>query len=823
MSKAQSISTTSSTIPVAHAIPLSATSYILSSTNGPTLLIKHVLRPPVPLHQQQQILTLQTPQQVLQQGVVTGNQTDRSDRAKNNLLHHEEEKQKPNINKHCKFYNTPKGCRKGSSCDFLHILNTAKQGGVRKGASSAMEATNRSATEKCTSNEATSQPTDMCEVARQLQKAVRFLTEEERKALTLDMVIVMDCTGSMQKWIDSAKSSVMKVIDDVQKRFSQKATIRVGFVAYRDYDIPAEHIKVAPLTSDIDKIKTFVSREIAKSGHGRDTPEDIPGGLQAALRMDWQANAKLIILVADAPCHGRKYHDLRDDNYPQGHPTGPNIESQMIEIATKAIGFVFIDVRPTSTAKMIPLLQGAYDSGCKTIQKKVRHSQVKNAVVFKVVPFQNMIAHFSRTASDPELSLFMLTLIESATSSLEESATRSIESLTRKLQNQRSSISSKLSSLSIKEEVDDEEQDDEPDIPPTSNVPTSKLNWELMKHLHSENAIRNTYWLNIQDVDAIEWATDPFKYLSHTQQRTTVRILRSSFNEGHMRTAHGLQDEHIRQHLVAKVYKTQKNRDCRSYQIDAKVQSIARGLAQAFSKHPQSVAAIDFISVSYYELIDRPNNDQFKFFAAEPFMPGKYIKYNNNAGWVASTAVGQEVLNEEQQNFGKIAQAFSHFTWEYTQSHLHVVDLQGVDNILTDPQIHSKVGGSKLGKGDIGHWGTAMFFKSHVCNEYCTSLGLKHPTGNTATNTIPRLAKRSPNVQLCCELYCGTIFSMPRTSYLEELGEGRGVFCGSCKEAVKTDMEMAYCVNCKKSFKFKAYWYRMKGMEPPKRCQGCKA
>jgi hypothetical protein len=55
-----------------------------------------------------------------------------------------------------------------------------------------------------------------------------------------------------------------------------------------------------------------------------------------------------------------------------------------------------------------------------------------------------------------------------------------------------------------------------------------------------------------------------------------------------------------------------------------------------------------------------------------------------------------------------------------------IVDLQGVGNILTDPQIHC-LDLNKFGKGNRGYLGMLMFFNTHRCNEHCRALNLKDP------------------------------------------------------------------------------------------------
>ncbi len=65
------------------------------------------------------------------------------------------------------------------------------------------------------------------------------------------------------------------------------------------------------------------------------------------------------------------------------------------------------------------------------------------------------------------------------------------------------------------------------------------------------------------------------------------------------------------------------------------------------------------------------------FFGVERHIPGDYQKHNNNHGFVE---------NEDQRN---TPQAFSHFTYEVSGQNMLVVDIQGVRDIYTDPQIHT--------------------------------------------------------------------------------------------------------------------------------------
>lgn len=119
---------------------------------------------------------------------------------------------------------------------------------------------------------------------------------------TLEMVFVLDTTGSMGGLIDGAKQRIWGIINDVMQKPS-KPRVRVGLVAYRDNG--DEYVtKLLPITEDLDKVYTTLMDYRADGGG--DTPENVRKALAEGVENSgWSAAkanlAQIVFLVGDAP------------------------------------------------------------------------------------------------------------------------------------------------------------------------------------------------------------------------------------------------------------------------------------------------------------------------------------------------------------------------------------------------------------------------------------------------------------------------------------------------------------------------------------------
>src|ERR1043165_4190238 len=121
---------------------------------------------------------------------------------------------------------------------------------------------------------------------------------------TLEMVFVLDTTGSMGGLIDGAKQRIWGIINEVMQTPAHP-NVRVGLVAYRDHG--DQYVtQILPVTNDLDKVYTTLMD--FRADGGGDGPEDVRQALSdGVLKAGWSKpsadTAQVVFLVGDAPPH----------------------------------------------------------------------------------------------------------------------------------------------------------------------------------------------------------------------------------------------------------------------------------------------------------------------------------------------------------------------------------------------------------------------------------------------------------------------------------------------------------------------------------------
>ena len=75
---------------------------------------------------------------------------------------------------------------------------------------------------------------------------------------TLDLCLILDCTGSMGNWIERSKDTLKTIVDQVQST-NKGLKIRVAFVGYRDFG-DKEQFGILDFSENMDDVKKFISK-----------------------------------------------------------------------------------------------------------------------------------------------------------------------------------------------------------------------------------------------------------------------------------------------------------------------------------------------------------------------------------------------------------------------------------------------------------------------------------------------------------------------------------------------------------------------------------
>jgi len=142
----------------------------------------------------------------------------------------------------------------------------------------------------------------------------------------VDIVYLIDATGSMGAEITAAKENVIKIFEELTKNYKDyNYNFRFGSVFYRDkIDKSSDKNEYFQLTDNLKDLQNNIGN-ISAYGGG-DGPEDWVGGYDIALNeMKWRNGIKLIIHIADAGAHGTEF-STGDTHPEQGELLYPKIE-----------------------------------------------------------------------------------------------------------------------------------------------------------------------------------------------------------------------------------------------------------------------------------------------------------------------------------------------------------------------------------------------------------------------------------------------------------------------------------------------------------------
>jgi hypothetical protein len=299
--------------------------------------------------------------------------------------------------------------------------------------------------------------------------------------------------------------------------------------------------------------------------------------------------------------------------------------------------------------------------------------------------------------------------------------------------------------------------------PPAPPVAPPEALWPGCK---VERAVRKLY-----DTVTKKWETD--------RSIMSIILHNEDFGEGGLRNVRRLRevepDGQGYVEYVAKWFKFEAEKR-EWYYAEAEAQMVSEELAQQFNRlRPAPPKKVGFVPVFVLELIDRPGRP---LFSVEPLLSGAYEKHNANDGGIftaqgssssgggsgGSRSAGVRAAggsNPKLQFVRNTPQAFSHFTYAHSEGRMVVCDIQGVDDMYTDPQIHT-LDGKGFGQGNMGPGGIKRWMESHVCNDICRYLKLDPIKGGAASDSAGGGGWSKPILDYASYIGCDKTGAMER-------------------------------------------------------------
>jgi len=138
-------------------------------------------------------------------------------------------------------------------------------------------------------------------------------TRQLKDRTPLDIVFILDTTGSMGEEIERLKATIQLIHLNLSS-LSTKPLLRFGLVLYKDEGDEEYVTSIVHLTEDLDKFQNELNSVEAYGGG--DTPEDLQAALEDSMKkIRWNTDGiRLAYIITDAPPHldyGQEYDYTR--------------------------------------------------------------------------------------------------------------------------------------------------------------------------------------------------------------------------------------------------------------------------------------------------------------------------------------------------------------------------------------------------------------------------------------------------------------------------------------------------------------------------------
>ena len=643
----------------------------------------------------------------------------------------------------------------------------------------------------------------------QLKNDFSILSEYEKtifKDTTLDIMFIMDITGSMGMWLKEAKENITNIIDEIFEN-NPGSQIRVSFVGYRDFTEMNElqgHYVSLDFTKDINDVKKFIS-SIDCFGGG-DEPEDVVGAFNIALNMNWVSDARYAVLVCDAPCHGKKYHNITYDKFMDGDPKGLILEDFIRDFKKKNITLYCIEIND-STKIMFNIMKDIYNNDSmfhiETLGNAVNKfsffvafsaSLTLTYVTYNKVKFENVIENFRNQTIEMIAKKYYSSFDNYNIDDNRENIIAQIENLNLNENEQKMfDFINRLDSLNLNNN-NSNSNDIEKNKLKDNNYIDIIFNSQIFPNYSGKKYNVNFYHIQLStnlnlliNWNKVLYQKNYFQSSIQFLNFFEFDISSLTYNLEGKDDSRGINYECY----IPKKIKVKEFNDINTF-IDNHLinSSICSYISDSFNIRifEELPSLKQFIKFKQLSLIEIINNSNEKF-------PSNYLLCSNKSSFPS---------NDISIPSKKILDAFSHFSFQYSEGNLLI------SNLIIDEKINL-ISNYKIYKNCKEDYKDIMkFFISHYCNEICHKLKLYNPkrvkkNEDIKSDFFSRDKITDTKLCECCKI--------PMTS--------RDKCCQYCNKKILDTQINCKCEKCGNNFIFSLYYYNMKMICIPNKCQNC--
>ena len=654
-----------------------------------------------------------------------------------------------------------------------------------------------------------------------LKEDFKLLEEYEKtifKDTNLDLMFIMDLTGSMGVWLEEAQKSIKDIIEEITDN-NPGSKIRISFIGYKDFkDENEERVyNSKEFTEDINEINEFISG--LDCFGGGDIPEDIVGALKLALNMKWESNAKYAILVCDAPCHGKQYHNISLDKFENGDPSGTTLEEVMKQFYEKGITFYCLEI-DSSTEKMFKIMKDVYNDNNKFHIEKLWNAV--NQFSFFVSFSASVLLGNSKYSKHKFKDIIANYRKETIKNIVKKYINKNINITNNDSDSITNDLIGQLENLGLGAE--------------------DKKLFDFINRMNDLNIDNENKNIEIKyNNDCININLDE-GLLQTLDEKEINYNLRSLFYNKNLNIVNDwsnplIEEKELKTQLIIINDELKKDSDNSQYELTVydKILDTQRKCSIPFiiEKDLYNNPKLFLKKISYNELICEQIGDYFNILLLEklPYVK-QFIKFqrhclyeldmqnknkqsenliNDNFCFNTKYIISEQSVPFQDLSFSmekRILHAFSHFSYQISGGQLLI------SNFTYDKQLKKVIKFKIHFLKDNGYKNILEFFASHICDNTCRTLELIHPRKKNnpiAINEQFYSKKYLTNVQLC------KCCSFP----IYGKYNNKSSVCKLCSSKEIATKFSATCSQCKNQFFYSTFVYKCNLENYPIKCPKC--